>query len=133
MTVSGFTRADARLVRRAARAVLALLDCGALRLAMRAEGPAGMARLNHRFRGRQGPADVLTFPSPGAAPGEPAGDVVLCPPLIRRRAAVLAVAPQRWLATLAVHGCLHALGFHHGDPGADAQMSALQRAALRSL
>lgn len=86
------------------------------------------ARLNRRFRGRGGAADVLSFGDPPAAPrGGAAGEVYLCLPVIRRRARRLGLSPAAWLRELTVHGLLHVLGFQHDDPASAAQMEAVQR------
>lgn len=93
--------------------------------------PAESARLNRRFRGKPEPADVLSFPAPGDAPGGSLGWLVLAPAVIRRRARRLGRSYAAWLAELAVHGTLHLLGFHHDDPEAAARLFALQRALVR--
>ncbi|HEX3452067.1 MAG TPA: rRNA maturation RNase YbeY [Solirubrobacteraceae bacterium] len=78
-----------------------------------------ISELNARYRGRQGPTDVLSFPIDGAHPvdgGRELGDVVICPEhTVDAREAV-------------VHGVLHLLGMdHENDAG---EMLALQRELL---
>ena len=83
--------------------------------------PEEMARINGEHRGKPEPTDVLAFPVdgpealdwPDEGPPPELGDVVICPP-----------AAQDPLATLAVHGLLHLLGYdHETDAG---EMLALQ-------
>mgnify|MGYP001170205036 CR=1 FL=1 len=78
-----------------------------------------MAELNAKFRGKEGPTDVLSFPIDGAAPASgprELGDIVICPP--RSESVDEAV----------VHGMLHLLGMDHETD--DGEMLALQDALL---
>ena len=90
-------------------------------------------RLNRRFRHKARPGDVLTFGAPPATPGGSLGEIYLCLPLIRRDARRHGLPFNQWLAELTVHGILHALGYHHDEPGAETQMFNLQRALMRGL
>ncbi len=74
-------------------------------------------RLNERFRGRDGPTNVLAFPA-GRAPAGPAalGDLVICLPLVHREAREQGKRSLQHLAHLVVHGTLHLLG-HDSRPG----------------
>ncbi len=84
-------------------------------------GPDEMARINGEHRGKPEPTDVLAFPVDGPealdwppdGPPPELGDVVICPD-----------AAQEPLATLAVHGVLHLLGWDHEVD--DGEMLALQ-------
>jgi probable rRNA maturation factor len=92
-------------------------------------GPDDMASINGEHRGRPEPTDVLAFPidGPDVADGWPSdgpapelGDIVICPD-----------AAQDPLATLAVHGLLHLLGYdHENDAG---EMLALQDDVLQAV
>jgi probable rRNA maturation factor len=81
--------------------------------------PDRIAALNHEFRGKTGPTDVLSFPidadGPAAGPRE-LGDIVICPEhTADLREAVL-------------HGALHLTGMdHETDEG---EMLALQAELL---
>lgn len=88
--------------------------------------PDEMAAINRDHRGVPDATDVLAFPIDGldALAGWPAdgpapelGDIVICP-----------AAAQEPLATLAVHGLLHLLGYDHEVDGGE--MLALQDALL---
>jgi probable rRNA maturation factor len=97
-----------------------------------------MAELNHRWMGKQGPTDVLAFPmdeldvdrGPGvdAAEPEPAllGDIVLCPTVAERQAAVAGHATDDEMHLLTVHGVLHLLGYDHAEPEEEREMFGLQ-------
>lgn len=120
-----------REVAGAVRTARRLLRCPRLGLSVCAVSPAGSARLNRAWRHRRGPADVLSFASPGDEPGGDLGEVYVCPPLIRRRARRLGLPYRRWLAELVVHGFLHLMGFHHGEPASGRRMFTVQAAIVR--
>lgn len=119
-----------RAAARSARATLAALGAPRLAVEVLVVTPAESARLNGRFRRKPRPADVLSFPAPGAVPGGTVGSLVLAPAVIRRRARRLGLPYASWLRELAVHGTLHLLGFHHDDPEAARRLFALQRALV---
>ena len=83
-------------------------------------------------QGRRDLSTEVVFPS---LPDEPAslGEVVLSYPLAIRQAGEHNVAVEDEAALLIVHGVLHLLGHDHAEPGEEAAMKALERAALDSL
>lgn len=106
-----------------------------LRVVGRDEGAA----LNHRYRGSDGPTNVLSFPfqPPPGLPAEDAagllGDLVICAPVVGCEAAEQGKAdPAHW-AHLVVHGVLHLLGFDHLDEPEAAAMEALEVRILQRL
>jgi len=82
-----------------------------------------MAELNSEYLGKQGPTDVLSFPIEDFATtpvdagidGPPLllGDILICPSVVERNAAVAGVAFDDELALMVVHGTLHLLGRDH--------------------
>ena len=75
-----------------------------------------MAAMNKRWKGREGPTDVLAFPL--SEPDQPlVGDVYLGLERAAAQAAEHDESPTRELARLAVHGTLHVLGFDHPEGG----------------
>ena len=101
-------------------------------------GDETVADLNARFRGVDGPTDVLSFPAQEpvggfvAAPGAAnyLGDIVIALPYTRRQAAELGRSLAAELRLLAVHGALHLLGYDHDQPDDEAVMWARQDAVL---
>ena len=99
-----------------------------------------MAELNHRWMDGDGPTDVLAFPmdegsvdhGPGESGGEPAllGDIVLCPDIAAKQAAVAGHSTTQELALLTVHGALHLLGYDHAEPEEEKEMFGLQTRLL---
>lgn len=95
-----------------------------------------MTELNGRFRGKEGPTDVLSFPcdDPCAvvAEGEfvTIGDVVLAPAIAEAQAVEYGHTVEEELNLLLVHGVLHLLGYDHEDDDDAAVMQARERAML---
>ncbi|HEX4872139.1 MAG TPA: rRNA maturation RNase YbeY [Nevskiaceae bacterium] len=70
--------------------------------------------LNHRFRQKDKPTNVLSFPFDGEQLEVPVlGDVVICAPVVAREAAEQGKDPRAHWAHMVVHGCLHLLGYDH--------------------
>lgn len=91
--------------------------------------------LNDRFRGKDRPTNVLSFPAagmPGADP-QPLGDIVLAYGVCAREAEEQSKTLRNHLTHLVVHGVLHLLGRdHEADAEAEA-MEGEERVILASL
>lgn len=72
-----------------------------------------MRQLNRRFRGRDAPTDVLSFPGGDTEEGSYLGDVVISIPTARHQAQSRGHSTQRELRLLLIHGVLHCLGYDH--------------------
>jgi probable rRNA maturation factor len=100
-------------------------------------GPAESRRLNARFRGRDKPTNVLSFPVAelprrGDEP-RPLGDLVICPQVLRVEAVQQKKSLRAHWAHLVVHGSLHLIGYDH-ERDADAhRMERREIAVLRRL
>jgi probable rRNA maturation factor len=82
-----------------------------------------MARLNRRWRGKDRPTDVLSFPAEGLAAGF-LGDIVISIPYASRQARRRGESRAREVDRLLLHGYLHLLGYdHETDRG---EMDALE-------
>ena len=80
-------------------------------------GPRESRRLNARYRGRDKPTNVLSFPAVelpavGAA-DRPLGDLVICPDVLRAEAREQHKSLRAHWAHLVVHGALHLIGYDH--------------------
>ena len=94
--------------------------------------------LNHRYRGRDAPTNVLAFPAevpPGLPPEADTllGDLVICVPLLREEAAAQGKTPLAHFAHLVVHGTLHLAGLDHGNAAEALHMEALEGEIMREL
>ena len=115
-------------VRRVLRA--AARDLGVTgELAVVLAGDRTLRTLNARYRGKDKPTDVLSFPGPGGEEG--LGDVVISLETAARNARVLGRTLPQELDVLALHGFLHVLGYDHETD--DGTMDRLERRLRRKL
>lgn len=95
--------------------------------------------LNHQYRQKDKPTNVLSFPSelPDAVrdslPREPLGDIIICVPVVFTEAAEQGKAAQDHWAHLTVHGVLHLLGFDHIADDEAEEMEGLEIVVLAGL
>jgi probable rRNA maturation factor len=100
-------------------------------------GPAESRRLNARFRGRDKPTNVLSFPvaelPDGGDEPNPLGDLLICAQVLRAEARQQKKSLRAHWAHLVVHGTLHLIGYdHERDADAD-RMERREIAVLRRL
>ena len=82
--------------------------------------------LNRRFRRKDRPTDVLSFPNPGGG-----GDIAISAGIAAENAARYGHAPVEELKILILHGMLHLAGYdHERDNG---EMAAREAALRRQL
>lgn len=93
--------------------------------------------LNRRWRRRDKPTNVLSFPAPAQAPGRlprgaprHLGDIVLAYETVAREARAEGKPLDHHIAHLALHGFLHLLGYDHESHG---QAEAMERRERRIL
>ena len=102
-------------------------------------GPAESRKLNARFRGRDKPTNVLSFPAaelPSSAGGiepRPLGDLVICPQVLRTEAREQKKSLRAHWAHLVVHGSLHLIGYDHEQEADANRMERREIAVLRRL
>ena len=88
--------------------------------------------LNQRFRGKDRPTNVLSFPAPGTARPH-LGDLVLASGVCIAEAADQGKTVADHLSHLVVHGVLHLLGHDHENDAEAEAMEARERATLATL
>lgn len=82
--------------------------------------------LNRRFRKKDKPTDVLSFP------GAQRGDIAICAEIARRNAARLGHSVMEEIKVLVLHGMLHLAGYdHEADHGEMAAREARLRSRLK--
>ncbi len=102
-------------------------------------GPAESRKLNARFRGRDKPTNVLSFPAvelPRALAQDeprPLGDLVICPQVLRAEAREQKKSLRAHWAHLVVHGSLHLIGYDHEREADANRMERREIAVLRRL
>ncbi len=92
--------------------------------------------LNDRFRGKDRPTNVLSFPAaamPGIEGPAPLGDIVLAYGVCAREADEQSKTLRNHLTHLIVHGVLHLLGRDHEDEAEAEAMEGQERSILASL
>lgn len=99
-------------------------------------GDAVVHDLNRRYRDKDRPTDVLSFPT-GALPVPgaplPLGDIVLGYGFVAAECTRLGRPLADHLRHLVVHGCLHLLGFDHEADDEAERMEGLESAILGRL
>ena len=113
----GIPRPDKRLLRSRAIRLLREIDCASSELSLNLMSDVEIARLNERYRHKQGPTDVLAF---SLLEGEGAeyrgvllGDVVVGIETAERQARRGRRTLDDELARLVIHGTLHLIGYDH--------------------
>ena len=99
-------------------------------LTVRIVGARESQALNRRFRGKDKPTNVLSFPyeEPGVL-----GDLVVCAPVVNREAREQGKARAAHWAHMVVHGVLHLRGFDHIRNAEARVMESRERAILARL
>ncbi|PRY92657.1 putative rRNA maturation factor [Hasllibacter halocynthiae] len=98
---------------------------------------ARIAALNARFRRRDGPTNVLSFPAadlaPGETPPEEMGDVAIAWDTCAREAEAQGKPFEAHVAHLVVHAVLHLAGHDHDSDGEARLMERLERRILAGM
>lgn len=92
---------------------------------------ATVHELNRRFRDKDKPTNVLSFPAPDRE-GYP-GDVVMAYETCASEAEAAGKSVLHHAAHLALHGVLHLNGFDHQEEDEASEMEALETAVLAEL
>ena len=121
-------RVPAARLRRVLRGAAAALRVSG-EVALVLTGDARVRALSARYRHKDKPTDVLSFPGPGGLEG--LGDIVISVRMAERNAQALGRTLLQELDVLALHGFLHLLGYdHEADDGA---MDRLERRLRKRL
>jgi probable rRNA maturation factor len=93
-------------------------------VAVRVVAPHESRALNKRWRGKDQPTNVLSFPAPPLLPKSvekrgaardtiPLGDLVICAEVVKREAVRDGKTMEAHWAHMVVHGALHLAGYDH--------------------
>jgi len=121
------------------REALAERDFDQAVVVVRIVDEAESEELNHAYRHKDSPTNVLSFPFE-PPPGIPAdeldgylGDLVICAPVVAREAAEQGKTTDAHWAHLVIHGVLHLLGYDHQNDAEAAEMEGREREILARL
>lgn len=91
--------------------------------------------LNHTYRGKDKPTNVLSFPfeSPAEVELPLLGDLVICVPVVETEALQQNKTLESHWAHMVVHGCLHLLGYDHIDDAEAEEMESLETQLIESI
>ena len=114
----------ARRLKGVAVKILELLKQDRAELSVALIGNAEMRKLNARYRRKNYPTDVLSFP---AAQGTPdgvrlLGDVIISVDKAKQQAKERGRSLDEEMTTLLIHGVLHLLGYDHERSAKDARI-----------
>jgi probable rRNA maturation factor len=94
-------------------------------VAVRVVAPSESRALNKRWRGKDQPTNVLSFPAPALVSNDksrgraardttlPLGDLVICADVVKREAVRDGKTREAHWAHMVVHGALHLAGYDH--------------------
>ena len=104
-------------------------------LSIRIVDAAESRALNRRFRGKDKPTNVLSFPAelPPELELPLLGDLVICRDVVEAEAAEQGKPPEAHWAHMVVHGTLHLLGYDHESTSEAETMEALEAEILGEL
>ena len=91
--------------------------------------------LNHNYRGKDKPTNVLSFEF-DAPPGVElplVGDLIICPEVVYRESLEQQKSFHDHFAHMVIHGCLHLLGFDHINEQDAVEMETIEKQILASL
>jgi probable rRNA maturation factor len=107
-------------------------ELGSVGVAILLTDDAAIQDLNARFRGKDAPTNVLSFPAPETARPH-LGDVALAYGVCAREAEAQGKTLEHHLMHLTAHGVLHLLGYDHQTDAEAEAMEALERRILAGL
>ena len=104
-------------------------------LTIRIVDEAESQELNHDYRGKDKPTNVLSFPfeAPAHVPIPLLGDLIVCKQVVEREAIEQGKTLTAHWAHMIVHGCLHLLGYDHIEDEEAEEMEGIERVVMKDL
>lgn len=125
-----------RTVKKTARKILEFLNQDRVELSLVLVGNQEIQELNARYRKKNEPTDVLSFPLGGRFPKGPEilGDVVISVEKAEEQARKRGKTLEQEIEKLLIHGVLHLLGYDHERSEKDAKiMRGMEKKVSRAL
>ena len=92
-------------------------------------------QLNHEYRGKDKPTNVLSFPfeAPPGVEMDLLGDMVICRQVVEKEAIEQSKPLIAHWAHMVVHGSLHLLGYDHIEDQEAEEMESLETEIMKSM
>ncbi|WAJ70613.1 rRNA maturation RNase YbeY [Catenovulum adriaticum] len=92
-------------------------------------------QLNHDYRGKDKPTNVLSFPfeNPPGIQLPLIGDLVICADVVKQEAKAQNKTETAHWAHMVIHGCLHLLGYDHIEDDEAELMESMEKRILLQL
>lgn len=89
-------------------------------------------QLNHEYRDKDKPTNVLSFPfeAPPGIPCDLLGDLIICQAVVEKEAKEQSKLTHNHWAHLVIHGTLHLLGYDHIENAEALEMEAIEILSL---
>ncbi|MGK2946583.1 MAG: rRNA maturation RNase YbeY [Candidatus Malihini olakiniferum] len=91
--------------------------------------------LNHTYRGKDKPTNLLSFPFEVPLEVELSllGDLIICRQVVEQEASEQQITAKAHWAHIVVHGCLHLLGYNHIEDDEAEEMEALETEIMHQI
>ena len=125
-----------RRLRKIAQTILTLVGHENAELSVALIGNREMRKLNARYRRKDYPTDVLSFPTEGAVLSENRllGDVIISVEKAAQQAKDRQLTLEQEMITLLIHGIVHLMGYDHERSARDARaMTRMEKRIHRQL
>ena len=125
-----------RKLKKVAQKVLAIVERDRAELCLALVGNQEIQKLNAKFRKKDYPTDVLSFPAPEEMPPGVLllGDVVISVERAKEQAKERGRTLDEEMVTLLIHGVVHLLGYDHERSAKDARiMGRLEKKIYKAL
>ncbi|MDR9830675.1 rRNA maturation RNase YbeY [Vibrio sp. FNV 38] len=92
-------------------------------------------QLNHQYRGKDKPTNVLSFPfeSPPGVELDLLGDLIICRQVVEREAQEQKKSVDAHWAHMVVHGSLHLLGYDHIEDDEAEEMESIETEIMQKM
>lgn len=127
---------SARKIKKIALTILELVGEKNAELSLALIGSVEMKKLNAKYRKKDYPTDVLSFPIEGIVPKETRllGDVVVSVEKAAEQAKARGYSPEQEMVTLLIHGIVHLIGYDHERSAQEARaMHRVEKRIYRQL
>lgn len=122
------SRIDLSLVETTVRKFLKAHRKSSLDVSVAFIGDRAMKRLNHAYRGKSKPTDILTF----EGEGDFLGEIIIDYAQIRRQAKIYSASIKEELVFILVHGLFHLLGYEDETEDERLKMIKLGEAFIKN-